>query len=270
MKKKQRKYRLAILEDTTLREVFHFRVSAMSAITMLAVLFIVLLVSLSLLIVYTPIRNILPGYEASVRQQLIDESARVDSLLTKIEVQGQYLEVLRQISAGDIRLDSAQNLDSLQLMERAQIREFNNSEVTDAFMEHYEQQERERRMASDNAANRKIFHLTRPVRGTVVRSAAPDTKQYSALVRIARTENLLAIMRGTIIVVERMPDNTFTVVLQNGSFMAIYRHVPKCTKTQGATVDKGEQIGLMDADHDLEIEFWDDGQFVNPEEVIVW
>lgn len=258
MRKKQRKYRLAILEDTTLREVFHIRVSAMSAITMLAVLFIVLIVSLSLLIVYTPIRNILPGYEASVRQQLIDESARVDSLLTKIEVQGQYLDVLRQVSAGDIRLDSAQNLDSLQLIERAQIQEF-NSEVTDAFLMQYELQERERRQGSDNT-NRKIYHLTRPVRGVLTGNR----------IHVARTENLLAVMRGTIISAERMTDNTFTIVLQNGAFNAIYRHVPKCTKTQGAAVEKGEQIGWMDPDHDLELELWDDGQSVNPEEVIVW
>lgn len=258
MRKKQRKYRLAILEDTTLREVFHIRVSAMSAITMLAVVFILILVTLSLLIVYTPVRNILPGYEASVRQQLIDESARVDSLLTKIEVQGQYLEVLRQVSAGDIRLDSAQNLDSLQLIERAQIREF-NSEVTDAFLMQYELQERERRQGSDNT-NRKIYHLTRPVRGVLTGNR----------IRVARTENLLAVMRGTVIVAERMTDNTFTIVLQNGAFNAIYRHVPKCTKTQGTTVEKGEQIGWMDPDHDLELELWDDGQSVNPEEVIVW
>jgi len=258
MRKKQRKYRLAILEDTTLREVFHIRVSAMSAITMLAVVFILILVTLSLLIVYTPVRNILPGYEASVRQQLIDESARVDSLLTKIEVQGQYLDVLRQVSAGDIRLDSAQNLDSLQLIERAQIQEF-NSEVTDAFLMQYELQERERRQGSDNT-NRKIYHLTRPVRGLVTENR----------IHVARTENLLAVMRGTVIVAERMTDNTFTIVLQNGAFNAIYRHVPKCTKTQGTTVEKGEQIGWMDPEHDLELELWDDGQSVNPEEVIVW
>ncbi len=259
MAKQQRKYRLAMLEDTTLREVFHIRVSAMSAISMLAVTFIVLLVLLSLLIVYTPVRNILPGYSASIRQQLIDASARVDSLQSNIDVQRQYLDVLRQVTAGDIRLDSAQNLDSLQLIERAQIQEF-NSEVTDAFLAQYEQKERDRLMLFDNTTSSKVYQLMRPVRGVI----------NGNRIRVARTENLLALMRGTIISAERMSDNTFTIILQNGAFMAVYRHVPKCTKTQGTTVERGEIIGWMDTEHELELELWDDGQAVDPQEVIVW
>ena len=259
MSNKQRKYRLAMLEDTTLREVFHIRVSAMSAISMLAVTFIVLLVLLSLLIVYTPVRNILPGYSASIRQQLIDASARVDSLQSNLDVQRQYLDVLRQVTAGDIRLDSAQNLDSLQLIERAQIQEF-NSEVTDAFLAQYEQKERDQLMLFDNTTSHKVYQLLRPVRGVF----------NGNRIRVARTENLLALMRGTIISAERMSDNTFTIILQNGAFMAVYRYVPKCTKMQGATVERGEIIGWMDTEHELELELWDDGQSVNPEEVIVW
>jgi septal ring factor EnvC (AmiA/AmiB activator) len=258
-----------MLDDVTLREVFHIRLSAMSAISMLAVFFVILIVLLSLLIVYTPVRNIMPGYSASVRQQLIDETARVDSLQTNLNIQRQYLDVLKQVTAGDIRLDSAQNLDSLQLIERAQILEM-NSEVTDAFMEQYERKERDRLLLFDNAANHTVYQLARPVRGVIIQSASVDSRQFGVTVRTVRNENVLSMMHGTIISAERMADNTFTVVLQNGSFMAIYRHVPKLMKQQGAQVEKGEIIGLQDAEHDLVLELWDAGQFVNPEEVIVW
>ena len=80
MATKKRKYRFAMLEDSTLREIFHFRVSLLGAISTLTVAFILLIVILSVLIIFTPVRNILPGYSASLRQQLIQESARVDSL----------------------------------------------------------------------------------------------------------------------------------------------------------------------------------------------
>ena len=258
-----------MLDDTTLREVFHVRMSAMSAISMIAAVFIVLVVLLSVLIVYTPIRNILPGYSASIRQQLIDESARVDSLQANLNVQRQYLDVLKQVTAGDIRVDSTQTLDSLQLVERAEILEF-NSEVTDAFMAQYEQKERDRLLLFDNATNRTVRQLARPVRGVVLHSAAPAAKQYSITIRTANNENVLAVTRGTIISAERMADNTFTIVLQNGVFMAIYRHVPKLIKNQGAQVEKGEAIGLMSTENELLLELWDDGKFVNAEEVIVW
>ena len=269
MAEKRRKYRLAMLEDTTLREVFHFRVSLIGAISILTVSFIALIVLLSVLIVYTPIRNILPGYSASLRQQLIEESARVDSLQQSLTLQRQYLDVIRRVTAGDIRSDSVQSLDSLQRVERAQLLEL-HSEATDAFLAQYEQKERDRLLLYDNITSRDVRQLYRPVRGVIVQSAQVDRHSYAVTVHTARNENVLATMRGVIVSVERTADNTWTLILQNGSFMTVYRQVAKALKAQGAYVEKGETIGLMDGTHDLNIELWDNGRFVNPEEVIVW
>ena len=52
--------------------------------------------------------------------------------------------------------------------------------------------------------------------------------------------------------------------------MAVYQHIPTLLKAQGARVEKGEVLGLMDAEHELVLELWDNGKPVNPEEVIVW
>ena len=71
MASKRNKYRLAMLDDRTLREVFHIRVSLLGAISMITIMIVALIVLLSILIVYTPIRNILPGYSESLRQQLV-------------------------------------------------------------------------------------------------------------------------------------------------------------------------------------------------------
>ena len=86
-----------MLEDLTLREVFHFRVSLLGAITVITLSLVSLILLLSVLIVYTPIRNILPGYSESLRQQLIQESARVDSLQNSlIELAHQRESILAQ------------------------------------------------------------------------------------------------------------------------------------------------------------------------------
>ena len=270
MATRRRKYRLAMLDDTTLREVFHIRVSTLGAISVLTLAFVLIIVSLSLLIVYTPIRNILPGYSASLRQQLIDESARIDSLQSNLLLQRQYLEIVKQVAAGDIPIDSLTNTDSLQLVERTQILEQQNSEVTETFIAQYEQKERDRLMLFDNTATQTMRHLYRPVRGTVIQSVNPNMQQYGVSVRTATNENVMATTRGTIVAAERMADNTFTVVLQNGSLTAVYRHLPKMMKTQGIQVEKGEVIGVTDGEHNLVFELWDAGQWINPEEVIVW
>ena len=269
MANKRRKYRLAMLDDLTLREVFHFRVSLLGAISVITLSILSLIVLLSVLIVYTPLRNILPGYSASLRQQLIQESARVDSLQSDLAIQRQYLDVIKQLTAGDIQSDSVQSLDSLQRIERTQIAEQRN-EATDAFMAQYEQKEKDRLLLFDNALPTGVRRLYRPVRGTIVQPARPDLHIYGVTIHTTKNENVLASTRGTILSVERMEDNTFSLILQDGVYVTIYRHVGKALKQQGAQVEGGESIGLTDGDHDIIIELWDGGKFVNPEEEIEW
>ena len=147
-----------MLDDRTLHEVFHIRVSLLGAISMITIMIVALIVLLSILIVYTPIRNILPGYSESLRQQLVQESARVDSLQADLTTQRRYLDVIKQLTAGDIQTDSVQSLDSLQRVERAQL-VAQSSEATEAFKAQYEQKEKDRMMLFDNTVTRTVRQL---------------------------------------------------------------------------------------------------------------
>lgn len=259
-----------MLDDLTLREVFHIRVSWLGAVSVITLSILALIVLLSMLIVYTPLRNILPGYSASLRQQLIQESARVDSLQNSLTVQRQYLDVIKQLTAGDIQSDSVQSLDSLQRVEQARIIEEGRNEVTEAFKTQYEQKERDRLLLFETPVSQSIQQLYRPVRGAVMSSARPDLHLYATSIATAKNESVLAVMRGRIVHAQRAEDNTFTLMLQQGQYLTIYRGVTKALKQQGAPVEAGEAIGVMDGDHRLEIELWDGGKFVNIEEAVAW
>ena len=258
-----------MLEDRTLREVFHFRVSLLGAISVITISIIALILLLSALIVYTPLRNILPGYSASLREQLIEESARVDSLQTDLSLQRQYLDVIKQLTAGDIRTDSVQSLDSLQRVEKARL-VAEESEVVEAFKNQYELKERDRMMLYDNVTTQSVRQLHRPVRGVITQPARPDLHLYAVSLRTAKNETVMATTRGTLVSVERMADNSFTLILQHDAFVTIYRHVERALKAQGSAVEGGEAIGIADGEKEIGIELWDGGKFVNPEEVIVW
>ncbi len=258
-----------MLDDRTLREVFHFRVSLLGAISVITISIILLILLLSVLIVYTPLRNILPGYSASLREQLIEESARVDSLQADLSVQRQYLDVIKQLTAGDIETDSVQSLDSLQRVEKARL-VAEESEVVEAFKNQYELKERDRMTLYDNTAAPPVRQLQRPVRGVITRSARPDLHLYGVSLRTARNETVMATARGTLVSVERMADNSFTLILQHDAFVTIYRHVERAIKAQGSAVESGEAIGIADGEKEMEIELWNGGKYVNPEEVIVW
>ena len=269
MSDKRSKYHFALIEERTLREVFHFRVSLLGAITTITLSIIGLIILLSVLIVYTPLRNIMPGYDASLRAQIIEESARVDSLQTSMAFQRQYLDVIKQLTAGDIETDSVHSLDSLQRVEKARlVAEVN--EATETFKAQYEQREKDRMLLYDAANSHPVRRLQRPVRGVVVQSARPDLNIYGITLSTATNENVLATTRGTLVSVERMEDNCFTMVLQHNAFVTVYRHVSRALKSQGASIEEGEVLGICDGENDIVIELWEGGQFVNPEEMIVW
>ena len=269
LQKMKRQYRLAILDDSTLHEVFHMRLSGLGTFSVLMVLFLLLIVLLSALIVLTPIRNILPGYSESIRQQLIVENARVDSLQNSLTLQRQYLDIIKQLTAGDIQSDSIIRLDSLQMVESTKLPEMSNEE-TDAFLLQYEQKERDRLMLFDGPAQRTMQQMYAPVRGVVTRSARFDFKQYSVALRVVKHENVLAVLRGMIVLQEPNINNTYTIVIQHDRYVSVYRNVEAVLKTQGTAVEAGESIGLMAGEQKLEFELWESGKPVDPEKVIVF
>lgn len=267
--KMRRQYRLAILDDRTLREIFHMRLSGLGTFSTLMVLFLLLIILLSALIVLTPIRNILPGYSESIRQQLITENARVDSLQNSLTLQRQYLDVIKQLTAGDIQSDSIIRLDSLQMVENVKLPDMSNEE-TDAFLLQYEQQERDRLLLFGGPAQRTMQQMYAPARGVVMRSARFDLKQYGIAIRVARNENVLAVLRGTIVLLQPNLNNTYTIVIQHDRYVSVYRNVGTALKTQGVAVEEGESIGLMAGDNELEFELWESGKPVDPEKVVVF
>jgi murein DD-endopeptidase MepM/ murein hydrolase activator NlpD len=267
--KMRRQYRLAILDDRTLREIFHMRLSGLGTFSTLMVLFLLLIILLSALIVLTPIRNILPGYSESIRQQLISENARVDSLQNSLTLQRQYLDVIKQLTAGDIQSDSIIRLDSLQMVENAKLPDMQNEE-TDAFLLQYEQQERDRLLLFGGPSQRTMQQMYAPARGVVMRSARFDLKQYGIAIRVARNENVLAVLRGTIVLLQPNLNNTYTIVIQHDRYVSVYRNVGTALKTQGVAVEEGESIGLMAGDNELEFELWESGKPVDPEKVVVF
>ena len=269
MEDKSKKYRLAMLEDRTLREVFHIRMSGLGMFTFLTVVFILLLGLMSVLIVYTPIRNVLPGYSASIRQQLVEQSARVDSMQTTLALQRNYLDAIKQLAAGEIRTDSLQRLDSLQVVQRAELLE-GKSEAIDAFVAQYEEKEHGQLLLLDPQATAPVQVLVRPVRGAITQHADLAHHDYGVRVRAAKNEAVAAVLRGTVVYMDRELDNTWTVVLQHVRYVSTYRHLSSVFKTVGARVEAGDALGMTNGEQDVVFELWKGGEPVNPEEVIVW
>lgn len=264
------KYRIAVLDEGTLNERWHIRLSGLGTLSVLFLLFLLTLAVFSLLIVYTPIRTVLPGYSEDIRRQLIVESARVDSIETSLVVQRQYLDVIKQITAGEVQSDTVQHIDSVQIVAREKILQEAKNDALAEFMAQYEEKEKDNLSLFDIQQNQPIISLFRPVRGAVLTHSQPEHGQYAVLLRTIDHENVCSVLSGTLIYASHELDNTHTVVVQHQDYVSIYRGVESVLKQIGSAVQSGETIALMGTEGTLSFELWRNGQSINPEEVIAF
>jgi murein DD-endopeptidase MepM/ murein hydrolase activator NlpD len=257
------------MNEDTFTEVWHTKLSRMSFFVILVLLFIATLAIYSLLIFYTPIRNVLPGYSESIRQRLIEESQRVDSLGTTLELQTQYLSMIRDVVSGEVKSDTIQRLDSMQIVMREQLLEAKNAATAD-FMAQYEEKERDYLQLFDVQQTQPVITFFRPAHGVIVTHYSQDNKQYGVEIQTPRNENVTAVLAGTVIHVDYELNNTYTLLVQHQTYLSVCRNVGKVLKQVGDAVQAGESIALVSDKYPLYFELWQNGSSINPEEVIAF
>ena len=241
----------------------------MSVFVILVLLFLITLGLYSVLIFYTPIRNVLPGYSESIRQRLIDESKRVDSLGTELELQTHYLSVVRDVVAGEVKSDTVQSLDSMQIVMRERLLDA-KSEATAEFMAQYEEKERDNLQLFDVRQTAPSITFFRPVHGVVVTNYNAENQQLGVEIQTPKNENVTSVLAGTIIHVDYDLNNTYSVFIQHQTYLSIYGNVDKVLKRVGESVQAGETLGIVSDKLPLYFELWQSGKNINPEEVIVF
>ena len=265
------KHRISIINESTLAERWYMRLSAWGAIVALGAIFLLALALFSLVILYTPIRHYLPGYSEDIRHQLMEESTRVDSLGTSLELQRQYLKVIQQVVAGEVQSDTVQKLDSMQLIMREQLLEA-KSEATAEFLAQYEAKEKDNLLLFENISQPYTQHLSKlvpPVHGVILQGFAPKKQRYHVQIAPLNNKAVSAVQEGTIIYCEYKIARGYTLVMQHEQYVSIYHGLEKALKQVGQEVRSGEVVGMIGADG-LGFELWQKGKAVNPEERIVF
>jgi len=114
------KYRVSILNENTLEESWHVRLSRFSVFMMGSTLVLITFIVLTILIFTTSISRYLPGYgDAGNRTQIIQESMRADSMVQQINLQAGYLGIVKEIIKGNNKPDTIASLNTKDLKEKA-------------------------------------------------------------------------------------------------------------------------------------------------------
>ena len=96
------KYRMVLLNEDTFEEVGNMRLTRLNLIALVGIVLILLVTITYILIAFTNIRELIPGYpDAAMRQEIRTNAMKIDSLEYEQTVRDQYFENLNRIISGE-------------------------------------------------------------------------------------------------------------------------------------------------------------------------
>lgn len=111
LKRLRNRYRLVVMNDDTYEEVVTFKLSRLSVYVGLSTIFVLLVGLTVALIVFTPLKYYIPGYDdLRIGREYRQMKYRVDSLEKQVGYQAQYIENVKKVLRGDTKfpLDTTQ------------------------------------------------------------------------------------------------------------------------------------------------------------------
>ena len=203
------KYKLTVINENTLEEVIGIHVSKLNGFSVLLAACTVIFLLAAIIIVFTPLRNYLPGYmNSEVRSQVVTNALKADSLVEALERQNRYIMNIQDIFSGKVNVDTVQSIDSLTTIRTEEL--MNRSKEEDDFRRKYEERERAAAMAGTDEHTLPDLLFFRPTRGMVVKDFAPSRHHYGVDMAASVDESVLAALDGTVMLVVQTADERGT------------------------------------------------------------
>ena len=273
------KYRLVILNDSTFEEIGFVKLSWLNIIAISGTLIILFIALIYSLIAYTPIRERIPGYpDAEMRNNIVHNALRLDSLENELNYRDQYFTNLSQIISGgepDDFLD--QGGDSSTYVPTIK---YTRSSADSLLRREIELSDKIGFAPNDvYIGNLKLerTHFFTPVRGLVTNSFNPLTNHFGVDVVATPNAVVKAILDGTVTVATWTFDTGWVIQIQHDkNLISIYKHNAELLKKMGMRVKAGDAIaivgnsGVLTTGPHLHLELWQNGVALNPEEYIVF
>lgn len=270
------KYKLTITNENTLEEIVGIHVSKLNGASVLLSAVTVIFLIASLIIVFTPLRNYLPGYmDSEVREQIVVNALRADSLQGMLERQRLYIMNIQDIIGGRVKVDSVHSIDSLTSIRTEELME--RTEAEEAFRKQYEETERYNLTTIDNAPAVTGLIFFRPTRGMVSSEFDANKKHYGIDIAASPNESVLATLDGTVILATYTADTGYVIQIQHAqNLVSVYKHCGSLLKKVGDNVKAGEAIALVGNTGEkttgphLHFEIWNRGRALDPSKYIVF
>jgi len=273
------KYKLVFLDEQTYEEVFMLRLSKLNVFTYFGTAAMLIILFVSWIIAFTPIREYIPGYPTGKeRRMLIRNAQRLDSLSLEIQRRDRLMANFRTIVAGGVIEDKEQNNVSETSSEKNKNISFKKSPEDSTFRAQIEEEERfniNTHRPSATSQQLEQLHLFCPVNGMISSKFGETNGHYGVDILAVEGTRVSAVMDGTVVFSGWTVETGNVIQIQHtNNLLSFYKHNSKLLKKVGDTVRAGEAIaevgnsGEQTTGPHLHFELWYKGAPVNPEDYI--
>lgn len=271
------KYRLSVINENTLEEIWKIKASIFSGAVLL-LLFAFFLVSVTAaIIIATPIRYYLPGYlDVEVRERALRSAIKADSLEQQLKYQEVYINNIRDIFSGVRQIDSVKIIDTVSVSENDPL--LQKTETEKEYVKRFEDEEKYNLsvLSQSTATPLEGVVFFRPVNGVIIDKFNPVKEHFGVTISTISKETVQATLDGVVIFSGYDIKTGYTMQIQHrNGFISVYKNITLSLKKTGDKVQTGEAIAVIENDKNnekstskLEFELWYKGNAVNPENYI--
>lgn len=274
------KYRFSVSNDTTFEEVWRIRLTQYNAFLLITSLLFFFIGATALLIAFTNLRELIPGYpDVEMRRNILVSAIRLDSLEREIVLRDKYFANLNAIIAGKQPLDNFTLQDTTGRYNKITFRKYPEDS---AFRAQVEIEERYNLalgpVTPETSANLAGLHFFPPVKGIVSGKFDPRLKHYGTDIVSKPKSPVDAALDGTVIFTGWTMETGFVIEVQHSNnIVSVYKHNAALLKEIGDMVRTGEAIAIVGDSGELytsgphlHFEIWYKGSPLDPEKHIIF
>lgn len=232
-----KKFRIVIIHPETLEERGRFNMSKIRLTTVVFFYTVLLITLTSCLIVFTPIREYIPGYtDVTLNRRVFNMEQKADSLESVLHQNDIYLRNLKHI--------------------------INNEDVDDGYI-------------PINIYVDEVPVFVAPLNGMITSRFNYNDKHYGIDIVADADEVIKAMWNGTVVFADWSTQGGYTIGIQHDkNIISVYKHNAALLHQEGDIVNTGDPIAIIgkggstSTGTHLHFELWFKGMPLNPEDYI--
>ncbi len=267
------------MDDSTFEERGSLKLSRMNLYILSSTLLVMLITIITSIIVFTPIREYIPGYsDVTLRRDLTFLKQKTDSLESIIESRGRYVQNIKNVIEGKVDTIEERVLTST-LSQYDTVRIAGISREDSILRAEIEREEsyRVKDFKFDKNESVKKLNLFPPIKGFITSSFSLDKGHLGVDIVSPEDEPVKAVLDGYVIMASWNLETGYVVAIQHKKdLISIYKHNSRILKDEGDYIEAGDVVAIVGNSGELttgphlHFELWEKGIPLNPEDFVVF